>query len=150
VRKTKKIEAGNPSKVQEVKKTEENEKKMRNDVILIVILLAVVLLIYIGLRVFPESDNGTAAVLITVDGAEYGRYLLAEDATVQIELPNGEYNILIIQDGTADMTEASCPDKICVNHRAISRQNESIICLPNKVVVTIENGEPAELDAVAQ
>jgi hypothetical protein len=129
---------------------EGNAGKIRNDIILIVILLAVALLIYIGLRVFPGKSDGAAEVLVTVDGAEYGRYPLAEEITENIELADGAYNILVIQNGKADMTEASCPDKICVNHRAISRQNESIICLPNKVVVTIENGEASELDAVAQ
>ena len=63
-------------------------------------------------------------------------------------MPDGSYNLLVIQDGKADVTEASCPDGICVNHRAISKQGQSIVCLPNKVVVEIENGEESDLDAV--
>ena len=39
------------------------------------------------------------------------------------------------------MIEADCPDQICVNHLAISRDGESIICLPNKVVIAIEAGD---------
>ena len=36
----------------------------------------------------------------------------------------------------------NCPDKICVNHAAISKKGETIVCLPHKVVVEVvdENG----------
>ena len=51
-----------------------------------------------------------------------------------------------IKDGQADITKASCPDKICVDQRPVSRQGESLVCLPNKVVVEIENGGEPEID----
>ena len=46
------------------------------------------------------------------------------------------------------MESADCPDQICVRQKAISKEGESIICLPNKVVVSIVGGEEKELDAV--
>ena len=54
-------------------------------------------------------------------------------------------NTLEIRDGCADMTDADCPDKICVNQKAVSRPGETIVCLPNKVVVEVEadTGETA-------
>ncbi len=55
----------------------------------------------------------------------------------------------MIRNGKADMTEADCPDKLCVKQRAISRNKESIICLPNKVVVEADSKENSEFDAVA-
>ena len=48
------------------------------------------------------------------------------------------------------MTKADCPDKLCVNQNAVSKNGESIICLPNKVVVTVDSSENSEFDAVAQ
>ena len=48
------------------------------------------------------------------------------------------------------MEWADCPDQICVNHRPVSRNGESIICLPNEVVVSVKGGEEAELDGVVQ
>ena len=47
------------------------------------------------------------------------------------------------------MQEASCPDQICVHHSRISRNKETIVCLPDKVVITIENGEDSGIDAVS-
>ena len=57
-------------------------------------------------------------------------------------------NVLMIKDGRAQMKSADCPDQICVRQKAISKEGESIICLPNKVVVSIVGGEEKELDAV--
>lgn len=48
-----------------------------------------------------------------------------------------------------DMTDADCPDGLCVNQRPISSDGESIICLPNQVVVQIVSQDESELDAVA-
>lgn len=47
----------------------------------------------------------------------------------------------MIRDGKADMKEADCPDKLCVHQKAISAENESIVCLPNRVVVTVTNSK---------
>jgi hypothetical protein len=35
---------------------------------------------------------------------------------------------------------ADCPDKLCVSHREIFREGESIVCLPHRVVVTVTKG----------
>ena len=45
-----------------------------------------------------------------------------------------------------NMPEASCPDQICVHHNKISRNKETIVCLPDRVVITIENGEDSGID----
>ena len=56
-------------------------------------------------------------------------------------------NRLIIKDGKAYMETATCPDGICVNHNPIFRDGESIVCLPNGVVVTIIKNDD-DLDVV--
>ena len=54
------------------------------------------------------------------------------------------------QEWEAWMEWADCTDQICVNHRAVSREGESIICLPNQVVISVTDGEEAELDGIVQ
>ena len=63
---------------------------------------------------------------------------------------NGNYNVLVVKDGYADMTEASCPDKICVNHRKISRNGQTIVCLPNRLIVKIENEQETGVDGISE
>lgn len=46
--------------------------------------------------------------------------------------------ILVIKDGEANMQEADCPNQICVHHSPISHKGETIVCLPNRVIVEIK------------
>ena len=120
----------------------------KNDWILMIVLLVVALFFGLGYALVQGVNTENAVAVVTVDGEEYGRFPLNKDSEERIELPDGSYNILVIKDGEADMTEASCPDKICVNHRNIHKKGESITCLPNKVIIEIEKGESSDLDAI--
>ena len=124
------------------------EKGIRkNDVILIAVILIAAMAAYAGIRYYQKLDTREAVAVVTVDETEYGRFPLNQDTTEQIQLPDGSYNILVIKDGKVDITEASCPDRICVEHRPVDKKNESIVCLPNKVIVVIENGEESDVDS---
>ena len=79
-----------------------------------------------------------------MNGEVYGEYKLYENQEIFIN----ETNVLILEDGIANMYEANCPDQICVDHASISKNGETIVCLPNKVVVTIKEAAAGELDAV--
>ena len=120
----------------------------KNDVILIAGLLLAALAAFGGISWYLAADTQKAEAVVEVDGQEKGRYPLDQDTSVEIQLEDGSYNLLEIKDGRADITEASCPDKICVDHRPVSRRGESLVCLPNKVVVEIESGQEAEVDGM--
>lgn len=114
-------------------------------VILVIVALCAGLLYF---YYFRTGDNGEYAI-VTVDGVEYGKYSLDEEEVIQIRIDGEVTNTLTISNGKADMTDASCPDHLCVNQKAISKDKETIVCLPNKVVVTIESNEESDIDAVA-
>lgn len=110
--------------------------RARNDVILIIALLLAAGIAFVYLFVFRGKGN---LVKITVDGELYGTYDLSSDISQDIRSgKNGqELNRFVISDGKVYMEHASCPDGICVSHRAIFRDGESIVCLPNRVVITV-------------
>jgi hypothetical protein len=119
----------------------------KNDIILVAIILAIAGFSFIGLKLWQKYNTGGAAVVVvTIDGKTYGEYPLSEDIEERINHPDGSYNILTIADGYALVTEASCPDQICVHHSPIRYQGETIVCLPNKLVVEIKGGESNGLD----
>lgn len=118
----------------------------KNDVILVIALLAFALAAFGGVSLYSRLSMNKPEAVVYLDGVEQGRYPLSEDTTVEIRQGIG-WNILQIRDGKADITEASCPDKVCVNHRPVNGQGESLVCLPNKMVVEIENGEETGVDA---
>ena len=90
-------------------------------------------------------------VVIRVDKEVFGIYDLTVDTTVPVT-GEGFSNILVIRDGKADMTEADCPDRICVKHRPVSRVGETIVCLPHKVVVEVigEGDSPDGFDSISR
>jgi hypothetical protein len=119
----------------------------KNDLFLIGGLLLISLVLGIGLSFYKKNATEEApAAVVTIDGIEYGTYPLDEDRVERIDIGDGEYNILEIKDGQAFMSEASCPDQICVLHSHIRYTGESIVCLPHKVLVEIINGEVNDLD----
>ena len=113
----------------------------RNDILFIIALLVISAIGLLYLFVFRSSGN---VVKVTVDGELYGIYSLSQNITEDIRTGKDEsqLNRLIINDGKAYMETASCPDGICVAHRPIFRNGESIVCLPNRVVITVitDNG----------
>lgn len=115
----------------------------RNDLILagtvLVIALAAVLFITL-------TRKEGAEVVVTVDGEAYKTLPLDEDTTLAVGGKQGNYNVVEIKDGEVRMTEADCRDQICVNHKAIHYNNESIVCLPHKVTVEIHGGEESNVD----
>lgn len=118
----------------------------RRDIYLILSLLVIALAGYIIVSCL-QNERG-AQVHVRVDTQDYGTYPLDEDQEIKITSKDGE-NVLVIKDGTAYMESATCPDQYCVQHKKISKNHESIICLPNKVVVEVEQGKDSTVDAVA-
>jgi hypothetical protein len=133
-----------------MKKTKDNspcycKKKVRNDIVLVAVLLLVVSLAALCFFLFGKQGDFAT---VTVEGRLYGEYSLNENITVEIKSDGGGYNILAIEDGRAYIKEASCPDGICSSHRPIDKQGESIICLPNKVVVEVKTIDGNESDII--
>jgi len=124
-----------------------NRRFGKNDVIFISFLamfcIAVCVWVYKGGAVLGSN------ILITVDGKEYGTYSLLEEQTINIGEGDTK-NIIEIREGKAYMREASCPDQLCVDQNEISYDKESIICLPNKVVITVISDVESDVDGVVR
>jgi hypothetical protein len=115
----------------------------KNDWILVA---AILVLAGIGFLIYTSFGRQTAGIVkVTVNGELFGTYSLEKEQEIKIN----DTNRMIIKDGQADMIEADCPDQICVDHKTISKNKETIVCLPNKVLIEIVGGEHVEIDAVA-
>ena len=111
-------------------------RKFKKRDLLILVIIAAALAIFAAVfytREKPEGGN----VTVTVAGKEYGTYDLTKDQEIPIMIDGKETNHLIIKDGKADVTEADCPDQICVHTGWIDQEHDMIVCMPNKVVVQI-------------
>ena len=115
-----------------------------------IILLLGILLVSFMLWTIPIllSKDAPALVKVFQDGREIGTYSILEEQTVSIPYNEENYNLLLISNGQVSVSDADCPDGLCVRQRAIMRNGESIICLPHKLVIQIESKEERELDTV--
>ena len=120
--------------------------KKTDFVIFAVIIVAAAVLYFSG--ILRPGESGAYAV-VYVDGEERESYRLSEDTSAVINGINGT-NELVIKDGKAEIVSADCPDKVCVNHVPVYRENESIICLPHKVVIEIHGGSENKVDVISQ
>ncbi len=120
-------------------------KNMKNDLLLIFAMLSAALISALAIY-FGRTQGGFAVVI--QDGVEIARYPLGEDISVEIESPDGGLNRLVISGGRADIVYASCPDGLCVNQRAARYNGETIVCLPNRLVIRIESDGNEEPDLI--
>ena len=107
------------------------KKSWAKDIVFVLVLL----LVSISLFFLATGREEGESVRVEVDGKEVGRYSLAVDGRYSL---NGGSNILAIKDGKAYLEDANCPDKLCVKQGKIYRKGETITCLPNKLIVTVE------------
>lgn len=114
-------------------------KTGKRDLILIGVLLLIssLMVAFVLIR-----QSGGKWVVVSVDGMETARYPLEQDGTYSL---NGGTNLLSVQNGGAAMIEAECPDHLCMEMGEIRYTGQLIVCLPNRVVVSIE-GVKGEAD----
>lgn len=111
----------------------------------IIIVLAVLIVSAISFFAINAFSSGGDVVVIQVDNTVVDTLPLNVDTEYNIN----STNTLVISDKKAFVSSANCPDKICVHHKPISKNNESIVCLPNKVVITVSSSD-TEIDGVAR
>ena len=99
------------------------------------------------LSLLLRPGGGGAWAVVSVDGQEIARYRLDQDREETIG--QGDYNILRIENGAAAVTEANCGDRTCVVMGPISREGETIVCLPHRLLIRVEGGEASGVDAVS-
>lgn len=115
----------------------------KNDKILIGVILVIACVAF--LLHHSLQSTGAGEVIVKVNGAIVETYDLNDDQEVSV---NDGSNVFVINNGKVDMVEADCPDKLCVNQRAISKNHESIICLPNEVVVEVKSTSESLIDGM--
>ena len=118
------------------------------DIILLIIILAVgIPLSVLSLTAGTAGDK----VQISADGEVYGIYPLDEDGEIEVT-EDGHTNHITIKDGQVSMSYSTCLNQVCVNTGAISETKDSIVCLPNRVVVEIissGDGKGGDADVVS-
>ena len=112
-----------------------NVKQLIFTAVLIFSLLAVGVSSFLIIEASKESGKSVTVthggeVILTVSLNESGEYSLLDGK-----------NVLVIEDGTAYIKSADCPDKLCLHQGKISRTMERIVCLPNRLIIEVSGGD---------
>lgn len=113
-------------------------KRFLPDTLLIVTVL--VLSVILGALPFLLQTEGNTFTVN--DGGKITEYSLSSDAVIELE-----HATVIVENGTVRVENSDCKDKLCEEFGRISKSGESIICIPNKLSITV--GGESEVDSVA-
>lgn len=97
---------------------------------------------------FTAGQSDGSELVITRAGKVFGTYSLTEDRTIEVR-QDSHINKITIKNGKVSMSFSDCHGQDCVKQHAISRTGESIVCLPNKIMLEIRGGT-AEYDSIAR
>lgn len=89
---------------------------------------------------FFQGNNVGSFAEIYSNGELYGTYSLNKDTVIEIESESG-YNKVVVEKGYIFVSDASCPDKNDVRQGKINKSGQSIICLPNRLIISIKGGD---------
>lgn len=95
---------------------------------------------------FIRQSHSSSYCTISMDGNKVREVDLSKNGSFTI---SGAEIVFVVRDGAIAVESSDCPDKTCVRMGFISRTGQKIVCLPNKVVVSVESGGDTKLDAVA-
>ena len=114
------------------------KSKFKNDLLLIGAILLVALICF---TVFIATLEQGDFVQISVNGNVIKSFDLNENSEFEIVTGenNEQINLLVIENGYVFIKSANCPDKICEHHIKIKNSGETIVCLPHKVVISVES-----------
>lgn len=107
-------------------------------------IVALAVLVTVSVYTYA-GRSGPTSVRIEAAGAVW-LYPIDEDRNVAVAGPLGD-TVVAIRDGAAQVLRSPCPHKICISMGQIRDSGEWIACLPNRVFIRIEGGEPDEIDA---
>ena len=118
-------------------------KQYRVDIIAVAFFLVLSIAV---LLITNFSKTEGAYVQVTLDGNIVGEYSLTVDGIYSL---NGGTNTLTVQSGVAYMSYSNCPDHVCENTGKIQYVGQTIICLPNRLTISIIGESDEAVDFIS-
>jgi len=95
----------------------------------------------VALRFSKNSNIVENTAIISVSGSTVKSLNLAENGIFEFEF-DGKKGYVEISDKkirTLEMDKAKCPEGLCSDRGWIESSSENIVCLPNRIIVTLGN-----------
>ena len=117
----------------------------KGDFLIFGLIIVVVITAAIG---FYRTPLAASTVTIYVDSREYATYTISEGYEKEIIVKTDYgYNQVTLDSGTVAISDSDCPNYDCVQMGTISQAGDMLICLPHKLMITLEGGD--SIDALS-
>ncbi len=112
----------------------------KKDILLIITLTALGMIM--GFSTFQRAQGETAVVRFNGE--------VAEEISLNGDYYETEINSVTIcrENGKVFIKNSSCPDKLCMRGKGLSKSGDTAVCVPNKVTVEIRGGKSKVPDAI--
>lgn len=121
---------------------------MKNRTFIIIFAALLALLIPAALLIGKVGGGKIACVYRSGELIQRIDLSAVEDPySITLDDGNGHINVLEIEPGRIRVSEANCPDKVCVNTGWLERGLTPIVCIPSGLVIRLENADDG-IDAV--
>lgn len=122
------------------------------DVYLASAMLIIALVWFLFTNISVKSGD---TLIVTKDNDTVGSYSLSEDGVYSVKDEDKTLLLFEIRNGSVNVLSASCPDKLCIHQKSISKNDELIVCLPNRIVLEINSYQKSDngtdtIDAVTK
>lgn len=122
----------------------------KNDKILVLSCVIITAMVWAGFGLLAHNQDELVAVVV-IDGKEIKRLPIdtADLSQATISAPRGKITIEYGQGKVRvlPLDHSVCPNEICWRTGWISAPGQSIVCVPNKLVITLEGAQP-EIDFI--
>ncbi|MEE4311622.1 MAG: NusG domain II-containing protein [candidate division KSB1 bacterium] len=113
------------------------------------LILAMIVLSVASLVIIRRSQTSGRSAVITVDGIERERLALSRDRELTVSGPIGE-TVVKVEDNRIRVLHSDCAAKVCVKTGQIHLNGQMIVCVPNKVVISITAYHQRSIDVVTE
>jgi hypothetical protein len=124
-------------------------KITKYDLIMISFFLSISF-VFLFIQIFSKSENNLSKKYVCVycNGKLKDKLCIEKNISKRYLLDKNEYNEIQILDGKIKVIDSSCKNKICVKSGWIYNENMSIVCVPNKFIVKIEDDDNDNVDTI--
>jgi len=122
----------------------------KGDKIVGIILLILVIITLCATLIYKKVNKGTEHIAViksngkVIRTIDLNKVIGQQDFTIKTD--NGHYNTIIATPDGIKVKDADCLHKECVKSGSISEPGGIIVCLPNKLMISIEGEENKVID----
>ncbi|CZR00835.1 Hypothetical protein Tpal_2577 [Trichococcus palustris] len=126
-------------------------RMLRKGDLIIILFLMVGSFFPLGIFTYQQAnaENRERIAVVSVDGKAVKEFALRDDGKTETYVcvdGHGHENTIVREGSVIYMDSADCKDQLCVRMGAKSKAGETILCLPNRVLIEVKASPDTQTD----